>query len=229
MRIQLPCRAVTCSHIQCFDALLYLQMNEKKPSWICPVCDKSALFNHLTIDGLFTEIINQVPSNCTEVQFMEDGSWAPVTPKKESCETVNDSSSKKRLKDERKCLNLTIKIKCNNIIVSFVFISHSLSTETSASRNLKKPKVETEVITLDSSSDEEEETSHHLNPPSYTTQSTTPILSSGSSSESEAPNLLPLPSPDSSTTSSTSPNNHHESNRSNSSFNPLFNPTSNLR
>ena len=102
MRIQIPCRAVTCSHIQCFDALLYLQMNEKKPTWICPVCDKPALFNHLTIDGLFTEIINQAPSNCIEVQFMEDGSWAPVTVKKESCEVVNDSFAKKRLKGERK-------------------------------------------------------------------------------------------------------------------------------
>ncbi|CDQ92842.1 unnamed protein product, partial [Oncorhynchus mykiss] len=31
MRLTVPCRAVTCSHLQCFDAALYLQMNEKKP------------------------------------------------------------------------------------------------------------------------------------------------------------------------------------------------------
>lgn len=51
MRIQIPCRATTCTHIQCFDALLYLQMNEKKPTWVCPVCDKSALYQNLVIDG----------------------------------------------------------------------------------------------------------------------------------------------------------------------------------
>ena len=51
MRLTVPCRAVTCSHLQCFDAALYLQMNEKKPSWICPVCDKKATYESLIIDG----------------------------------------------------------------------------------------------------------------------------------------------------------------------------------
>lgn len=51
MRLTVPCRAVTCSHLQCFDAALYLQMNEKKPSWICPVCDKKAAYESLIIDG----------------------------------------------------------------------------------------------------------------------------------------------------------------------------------
>lgn len=51
MRLTVPCRAVTCSHLQCFDAALYLQMNEKKPTWICPVCDKKAAYESLIIDG----------------------------------------------------------------------------------------------------------------------------------------------------------------------------------
>lgn len=51
MRLSVPCRAVTCSHLQCFDAALYLQMNEKKPTWICPVCDKKAAYESLIIDG----------------------------------------------------------------------------------------------------------------------------------------------------------------------------------
>lgn len=51
MRLTVPCRAVTCSHLQCFDAALYLQMNEKKPTWICPVCDKKATYESLIIDG----------------------------------------------------------------------------------------------------------------------------------------------------------------------------------
>ena len=91
----MPIRAVTCSHIQCFDALLYLQMNEKKPAWICPVCDKPALFSHLIIDGLFAEIISQAPSSCTEVSLMEDGSWNPVQPKKEmKFEHISDCHSR---------------------------------------------------------------------------------------------------------------------------------------
>ncbi|NXU54775.1 PIAS3 ligase, partial [Turnix velox] len=51
MRLAVPCRAITCSHLQCFDAALYLQMNEKKPTWTCPVCDKRAPYDGLIIDG----------------------------------------------------------------------------------------------------------------------------------------------------------------------------------
>nr|XP_020475042.1 E3 SUMO-protein ligase PIAS1 [Monopterus albus] len=51
MRLTIPCRAITCSHLQCFDATLYIQMNEKKPTWVCPVCDKKAPYEHLIIDG----------------------------------------------------------------------------------------------------------------------------------------------------------------------------------
>lgn len=52
MRMSTPCRASTCNHLQCFDAMTYLQMNERKPTWMCPVCDKSAIYDNLTIDGL---------------------------------------------------------------------------------------------------------------------------------------------------------------------------------
>ncbi|GFS45431.1 hypothetical protein NPIL_539371 [Nephila pilipes] len=86
IKMVLPCRAVTCTHLQCFDASLYIQMNEKKPKWICPVCDKPALYRTLTIDGLFVDIASKVPPDCTEVQFNEDGSWTPIIPIKGSTE-----------------------------------------------------------------------------------------------------------------------------------------------
>lgn len=43
MRMTTPCRSSTCDHLQCFDASLYLMMNEKKPKWQCPVCNKSGM------------------------------------------------------------------------------------------------------------------------------------------------------------------------------------------
>ncbi|XP_021563559.1 E3 SUMO-protein ligase PIAS4 [Carlito syrichta] len=51
MRLSVPCRAETCAHLQCFDAVFYLQMNEKKPTWMCPACDKPAPYDQLIIDG----------------------------------------------------------------------------------------------------------------------------------------------------------------------------------
>ncbi|XP_058633396.1 E3 SUMO-protein ligase PIAS2 isoform X4 [Onychostoma macrolepis] len=83
MRLTVPCRAVTCSHLQCFDAALYLQMNEKKPTWICPVCDKKAAYESLIIDGLFMEILNDC-TDVDEIKFQEDGTWCPMRPKKET-------------------------------------------------------------------------------------------------------------------------------------------------
>ncbi|XP_064608915.1 E3 SUMO-protein ligase PIAS2-like isoform X3 [Liolophura sinensis] len=83
MKIQNPCRASTCSHLQCFDASTFLMMNEKKPTWTCPVCDKPAPFDKLIVDGLFVEILQQAV-DCNEIQFMEDCSWKPMKPNKET-------------------------------------------------------------------------------------------------------------------------------------------------
>ena len=52
-----PCRPTTCDHLQCFDAALFLMMNEKKPTWICPVCDSPAKYEDLMVDGYFEEVI----------------------------------------------------------------------------------------------------------------------------------------------------------------------------
>ncbi|XP_059836104.1 E3 SUMO-protein ligase PIAS3-like [Hypanus sabinus] len=80
-RLHVPCRALTCTHLQCFDAALYLQMNEKKATWVCPVCDKKAPYESLIIDGLFMEILN-LCTHCDEILFKENGSWSPMQPKK---------------------------------------------------------------------------------------------------------------------------------------------------
>ncbi|XP_071256781.1 E3 SUMO-protein ligase PIAS1-like isoform X4 [Salvelinus alpinus] len=92
MRLMIPCRALTCSHLQCFDATLYIQMNEKKPTWVCPVCDQKAPYQHLIIDGLFMEILNSCV-DCDEIQFKEDGYWAPMRTKKEVQEVSSASYS----------------------------------------------------------------------------------------------------------------------------------------
>ncbi|XP_024115918.1 E3 SUMO-protein ligase PIAS2 isoform X2 [Oryzias melastigma] len=93
MRLTVPCRAVTCSHLQCFDAALYLQMNEKKPSWICPVCDKKAAYENLIIDGLFLEILNDC-SDVDEIKFLEGGTWCPMRPKKEALKVPSQPAAK---------------------------------------------------------------------------------------------------------------------------------------
>ncbi|KAM6309499.1 E3 SUMO-protein ligase PIAS3 isoform 2-T2 [Podargus strigoides] len=145
MRLTVPCRAITCTHLQCFDAALYLQMNEKKPTWTCPVCDKKAPYDSLIIDGLFMEILNSC-TDCDEIQFMEDGSWCPMKPKKEKQEV------------------------CQAPAFSGIEAS-SLYTVSSEARSSSEGKKKVEVIdlTLDSSSDEEEPPAKKQCPVSSTT------------------------------------------------------------
>ncbi|KAI7791322.1 E3 SUMO-protein ligase PIAS4-A [Triplophysa rosa] len=83
MRLGVPCRVLTCAHLQCFDAVFFLQMNEKKPTWTCPVCDKPAPFELLTIDGLLSEILKETPEDVEEIEYLTDGSWRPIRDDKE--------------------------------------------------------------------------------------------------------------------------------------------------
>ncbi|XP_027575767.1 E3 SUMO-protein ligase PIAS2 isoform X2 [Pipra filicauda] len=133
MRLTIPCRAVTCTHLQCFDAALYLQMNEKKPTWICPVCDKKAAYESLILDGLFMEILNEC-SDVDEIKFQEDGSWCPMRPKKEA---VKVSSSQ------------CTKIESSSVV--------SKPCPVTVASEVNKKKVDVIDLTTESSSDEEED------------------------------------------------------------------------
>ncbi|XP_051497664.1 E3 SUMO-protein ligase PIAS2-like isoform X3 [Apus apus] len=133
MRLTIPCRAVTCTHLQCFDAALYLQMNEKKPTWICPVCDKKATYESLILDGLFMEILNEC-SDVDEIKFQEDGSWCPMRPKKEAVKVSSPQCTK---------------------IESSSGVSKLCSV--TVTNEVNKKKVDIIDLTIESSSDEEED------------------------------------------------------------------------
>ncbi|KAF4024823.1 hypothetical protein G4228_016732, partial [Cervus hanglu yarkandensis] len=132
MRLTIPCRAVTCTHLQCFDAALYLQMNEKKPTWICPVCDKKAAYESLILDGLFMEILNDC-TDVDEIKFQEDGSWCPMRPKKEAMKVSSQP--------------------CPKIETAAVL---SKPCAVTVANEASKKKVDVIDLTVESSSDEEE-------------------------------------------------------------------------
>ncbi|CAB1326628.1 unnamed protein product [Coregonus sp. 'balchen'] len=68
-----------CAHLQCFDGMLYLQMNEKRPTWTCPVCHEPVPYSQLIIDGLLTVILAlEGFQDNTEVEYLSDGSWGFV-------------------------------------------------------------------------------------------------------------------------------------------------------
>ncbi|VDQ06582.1 unnamed protein product [Trichobilharzia regenti] len=55
-RIEVPVRGRNCRHVQCYDATTYLIINERKPTWNCPVCDVKAPYDDLIIDGSYEEL-----------------------------------------------------------------------------------------------------------------------------------------------------------------------------
>jgi len=89
MRMAAPCRPTTCDHLQCFDAHLFIQMNERKPTWQCPVCDGAATYDTLMVDGYFLDVISspELPEEEQEIILSQDGSWHPV-PRSEDAERI---------------------------------------------------------------------------------------------------------------------------------------------
>lgn len=79
-RIHFPARGRQCKHVQCFDLESYLLMNEKKPGWLCPVCDGPAPYESLIIDGLFKSILEKEKTT-EEIEFTPDGEWTKVGSK----------------------------------------------------------------------------------------------------------------------------------------------------
>ena len=54
-------------------------MNERKPTWNCPVCDRKALYDDLLIDGYYQDILDSKKTIDEENVILEkDGTWKPV-------------------------------------------------------------------------------------------------------------------------------------------------------
>eukprot|EP00053_Salpingoeca_punica_P018256 m.178524 g.178524 ORF g.178524 m.178524 type:complete len:559 (+) comp17395_c0_seq6:405-2081(+) len=74
-RIQLACRGKDCTHVQCFDARTYFHINEKRETWACPVCQKTALPQDLLIDDFFMDILSATGPDDIEIELKGDATW----------------------------------------------------------------------------------------------------------------------------------------------------------
>ena len=111
-KIQLPGRSTECKHVQCFDLQSYLMMNEKKPTWNCPVCDRHTPYDKLIICGLFKDILAKV-NDCEEILFAPDATWTKIKEnandtKKQAVTTKKDPEEFAICdieSDEEECIN----------------------------------------------------------------------------------------------------------------------------
>ncbi|XP_011496212.1 PREDICTED: E3 SUMO-protein ligase PIAS2 [Ceratosolen solmsi marchali] len=181
MRMSTPCRASTCSHLQCFDASLFLQMNERKPTWNCPVCDKSALYDNLTIDGYFQEVLNSTKllPDVNEIQLLQDGSWENLVLKKEK---DKDKSDKIEVSPNHSKLDIDVTVDLDE------------SNHTPSTPALKEKKRALVIDLISDSSDEDDDNSitQSSNKKQAVSMSSKPQASAHSaiSSTSDSPELM---------------------------------------
>ncbi|CAG8466887.1 15823_t:CDS:2 [Acaulospora colombiana] len=92
-RIKIPCKSTRCSHIQCFDAYLFFQLNEQVPTWTCPVCNLSiGSWEDIVVDGYFSDILKNTPQDQETVSIDPNGIW--TIPKKRVIDEPKFSMSK---------------------------------------------------------------------------------------------------------------------------------------
>ena len=67
--IVIPIKSSYCSHLTCFDLRSFLQMNERRLQWTCPLCKKPASYDALHVDKRLQSILLNVPANCSTVEI----------------------------------------------------------------------------------------------------------------------------------------------------------------
>ncbi|KAK9461099.1 PINIT domain-containing protein [Lipomyces oligophaga] len=90
-RITLPIRSVKCSHVQCYDAYSYLELQEQAPTWTCPVCNNPAPMEDIVVDSYFEDILKRTRSDIESVEIDPDGTWR--VPEQTADLDLSDSDS----------------------------------------------------------------------------------------------------------------------------------------
>ena len=102
-RLKLPCFGTGCSHLTFFCGATYLELNERRDNWSCPVCRKTIGLDDIRVDGLLKQILKETKETVTLVRFDRHGNWkvvddspaaASVTPTVPKVEALSTQSSK---------------------------------------------------------------------------------------------------------------------------------------
>ncbi|KAL4091989.1 hypothetical protein QTP88_026583 [Uroleucon formosanum] len=96
MRMKIPAKSIHCDHLQCFDASTFILMNEKKPTWMCPTCNKPCLYDDIQIENYFLEVVSSPTlKDCSkEIEILADGTWIVYEENKET-KTTNSTPDAK--------------------------------------------------------------------------------------------------------------------------------------
>lgn len=164
-RMAYPCRATTCKHLQCFDANLFLLMNERKPTFVCPVCNKHLKFNDLCIDGYFMDVIKNLSIDSgNEIELYPDGTWVPAIKIKSETENVEPPAKKLKPSDSTSKINTDGNAGANETIdLDDDIIIEDIKPSSSTSSSTQQKPAASEPECIDLSSDDDDDTMQQRN------------------------------------------------------------------
>ncbi|KAI1105881.1 zf-MIZ-domain-containing protein [Jackrogersella minutella] len=163
-RLKVPCRGMSCNHVQCFDGKSFMQLQEQGPTWSCPICYKAAPFETLAIDEYVQEVLEKTPESLEQVTIEPDGRWRNKTEEpepKRSRPTVDsktdDDDDLAILSDSHGLGNGITNGSTNGRLTLSTPTRSLIRSGTPATQRSGSSKRPIEVIDLTFSSDEDDE------------------------------------------------------------------------
>lgn len=100
MRMKIPARATSCTHLECFDLETYFDLQKQGPSWVCPLCNKQIAYTNIAVNEYMEEIIESTAAlGVDEVEIEPNGTWSiPSDQMKRKDETDSDEEDDRATK-----------------------------------------------------------------------------------------------------------------------------------
>ena len=95
LRITVPVRSSNCHHNQCFDGVMFMQLQEQAPQWSCPICTRTIPFESLCVDEYFQEILDKTPITTEKVDIEPNGQWKVIKDEDDDSDEANGTSNKR--------------------------------------------------------------------------------------------------------------------------------------
>lgn len=163
MRMKIPAKSINCDHLQCFDASIFILMNEKKPTWLCPTCNKPCNYDDIQIESYFLDIVSSptLPDSCKEIEILADGTWrvyeeiketkdqeTPQNTKEKPIDSVDlDDSDDETSVELKKEVNPECSKETNDVVLKSSFVDLTISDDEEGGPS--KSKHEDEAQTTD--------------------------------------------------------------------------------
>jgi E3 SUMO-protein ligase PIAS1 len=74
-KITYPGRSKNCKHNQCFDINTCFLMNQKLPTFTCPICNIRMDWKAIVLDEFFLDIIQKIPKDMDSIEIQPNGDW----------------------------------------------------------------------------------------------------------------------------------------------------------